>query len=29
MMQPLIVALPHEEFWVLYLNNSNKVLSKD
>ena len=28
-MQPLIVALPHEEFWVLYLNNSNKVLSKD
>ena len=28
-MQPLIGALPHEEFWVLYLNNSNKVLSKD
>jgi DNA repair protein RadC len=28
MMQPLIGALPHEEFWVLYLNNSNKV-SKD
>jgi DNA repair protein RadC len=20
--------LPHEEFWVLYLNNANKVLSK-
>ncbi|MFY0630029.1 MAG: hypothetical protein JXR05_06580 [Flavobacteriaceae bacterium] len=28
-MQPIIGDLPHEEFWVLYLNNSNKVLSKD
>ena len=28
MMQPLIGALAHEEFWVLYLNNSNEVLSK-
>jgi len=28
LMQPLIGELPHEEFWVLYLNNSNKVLSK-
>jgi len=28
MMQPLVGTLPHEEFWVLYLNNSNKVLSK-
>tara|TARA_R110001632_G_scaffold10408_3_gene38567 strand:- start:288 stop:974 length:687 start_codon:yes stop_codon:yes gene_type:complete len=28
-MQPLLGDLPHEEFWVLYLNNSNKVLSKD
>ena len=28
MMQPIIGELPHEEFWVLYLNNSNKVLSK-
>lgn len=25
-MQPVIGELPHEEFWVLYLNNSNKVL---
>lgn len=28
LMQPLLGELPHEEFWVLYLNNSNKVLSK-
>ncbi|WP_435262103.1 RadC family protein [Tenacibaculum sp. nBUS_03] len=27
-MQPLIGDLEHEEFWVLYLNNSNKVLAK-
>ena len=27
-MQPLLGSLPHEEFWVLYLNNANKVLSK-
>ncbi len=27
-MQPLIGELPHEEFWVLYLNNSNKVVHK-
>lgn len=27
-MQPIIGELPHEEFWILYLNNSNKVLSK-
>ena len=26
MMQPLIGELLHEEFWVIYLNNSNKVL---
>lgn len=25
-MQPLIGDLPHEEFWILYLNNSNKIL---
>ncbi len=25
-LQPLIGELPHEEFWVIYLNNSNKVL---
>ncbi len=28
MMQPLMGSLAHEEFWVLYLNNSNEVLSK-
>ena len=28
LMQPIIGELAHEEFWVLYLNNSNKVLSK-
>jgi DNA repair protein RadC len=28
-MQPIIGDLPHEEFWVLYLNNSNKVLAKN
>lgn len=28
-MKPIIGDLEHEEFWVLYLNNSNKVLSKD
>ncbi|MDI1257298.1 MAG: DNA repair protein RadC [Flavobacterium sp.] len=27
-MQPIIGELPHEEFWVIYLNNSNKVVSK-
>ena len=27
-MQPLIGELPHEEFWVLFLNNSNKVIYK-
>ena len=29
LMQSLLGDLPHEEFWVLYLNNSNKILSKD
>lgn len=28
LMQPYLGALPHEEFWVLFLNNSNKVLYK-
>ena len=28
MMQPILGELPHEEFWVVYLNNSNKVISK-
>ena len=26
LMQPLIGELPHEEFWIVYLNNSNKVI---
>ena len=28
LMQPIIGDLAHEEFWVLFLNNSNKVLAK-
>ena len=27
-MQPVLGELSHEEFWVIYLNNSNKVLQK-
>lgn len=27
-MQPIIGELPHEEFWIVYLNNSNKVIGK-
>ncbi len=27
-MQPIIGELDHEEFWIIYLNNSNKVLHK-
>ena len=27
-MQPVIGELPHEEFWIVYLNNSNKVLQQ-
>lgn len=27
-MQPIIGELHHEEFWILYLNNSNKVIYK-
>ncbi|WP_283641411.1 RadC family protein [Mesonia mobilis] len=27
-MQPIIGDLGHEEFWILYLNNSNKILQK-
>ncbi|GEP50294.1 DNA repair protein RadC [Flavobacterium noncentrifugens] len=27
-MQPLIGELPHEEFWIIYLNNSNKIIHK-
>src|SRR5690606_41680824 len=26
-MQPRIGDLPHEEFWVIYLNNANKVIN--
>ncbi|WP_299050936.1 DNA repair protein RadC [uncultured Polaribacter sp.] len=29
LMQPIIGDLAHEEFWVLFLNNSNKVLAKN
>ena len=28
LMQPIIGELPHEEFWIVYLNNSNRVLQK-
>ena len=28
MMQPIIGELSHEEFWIIYLNNANKVISK-
>ncbi|WMI68023.1 DNA repair protein RadC [Mangrovimonas sp. YM274] len=29
LMQPIVGELPHEEFWILYLNNSNKVIQKN
>lgn len=28
LMQPLLGDLQHEEFWIVYLNNSNKVIQK-
>ena len=28
-MQPLLGELPHEEFWIIYLNNSNKIIQKN
>lgn len=28
LMNPIIGELPHEEFWILYLNNSNKIVQK-
>ncbi|TYC12853.1 JAB domain-containing protein [Bizionia gelidisalsuginis] len=28
LLQPIIGDLPHEEFWIIYLNNSNKVIQK-
>jgi DNA repair protein RadC len=27
-MQPLLGELAHEEFWIIYLNNANKIISK-
>jgi DNA repair protein RadC len=28
LMQPIIGELPHEEFWIIYLNNANKIQLK-
>ncbi|WP_343485496.1 DNA repair protein RadC [Allomuricauda sp. d1] len=28
-LHPIMGELPHEEFWIVYLNNSNKVLHKE
>lgn len=28
-MQPIIGELPHEEFWILFLNNANKIIQKN
>ncbi|MBL7472831.1 RadC family protein [Robertkochia sediminum] len=28
-LKPVLAELPHEEFWVLYLNNSNRVLKHE
>ena len=28
LLQPILGDLPHEEFWIVFLNNSNKVLHK-
>jgi len=28
-MQPVIGELEHEEFWIIYVNNSNKVIQKN
>lgn len=28
LLQPVIGELPHEEFWIVYLNNSNKVIDQ-
>lgn len=27
-MQPILGDLPHEEFWIIYVNNSNKVIQR-
>lgn len=29
LMQPIIGELEHEEFWIIYMNNSNKVIQKN
>ena len=29
LLQPVLGDLPHEEFWIVYVNNSNKVLHKE
>ena len=29
LIQPVIGDLPHEEFWIIYVNNSNKVIQKN
>ncbi|WP_339609525.1 DNA repair protein RadC [uncultured Planktosalinus sp.] len=29
LLQPILGELPHEEFWILYLNNSNKIIFKE
>ncbi|MCB9425578.1 MAG: DNA repair protein RadC [Flavobacteriales bacterium] len=29
LMQPILGELPHEEFWIIYMNNSNKVIRKE
>jgi DNA repair protein RadC len=28
LMQPVIGELSHEEFWIIYLNNANKIIAK-
>ena len=28
LMQPVLGELPHEEFWIVYLNNSNRIIQK-
>ena len=28
LLQPSLGELPHEEFWIVYLNNSNKIMQK-
>lgn len=29
LLRPILGELPHEEFWIVYLNNANKVLHKE